>query len=810
MKTNETKMTVSELREALKASRAKVQLHFTVKGNPAWRVLFRYGKSDVEIGSNRLTKREADERLAEFGLTANLVIEITKAVDEAQAAKTAAMKASGEFYTGGRNCDKLTTDEINAIYAKFAKADNSDDAEAENESAETAKFETGKTYAAKKSVLFDSQINMTVIKRTNCYVTIQFDEDEEDIRRCKIVDDAGVEKIYIHETNAISGDYEFSANDVAEETDIDEVKDDEPNRNMKLAAKIVNSLPGTLIFLGEGVTKNGKPTVSFDVENGTEISPMIRVTETFTDGTKSAIDYVEVTRDYAETKTAKHVRYYFADGGTDIDALTVLNDRVNDLLRRRDNVNANMRLLTNDEYAGKLAELDSELRYVEIQIGAIKAGDTFDYVDAAEHIKGVHEDVKTCIDLWTREHGLTVGQCEQIYVAAHVDRNFTAGVDRELINRMIDDFKRCNAADTVKAEFDKAVTESVNNYSATVEINGETLTFEDGQLAEVASLRYEAYFTIRDGRRNFYYRGNRVSKQDFFGHIAVEDKAIAERAAITEFVAKYGGSEFKPGTNPLDNFVAQIHPTLANGRQDNYFATFDSKADAHAFIDEFKTLAGDMKFIATIKRGSFYGEEIYRHGLNGQEYFAPDDEAEVLNANWKDAQRQLDKRITVEIQGGGTCAIDKDSDIRLTKIKDGYAFVDYGKIVAVGAKVVLGRYDTPAQVKEVIDKFGKSIFGNRFEFPHVEDVSKSDIEIAEELTAFLLKTVPWHAGFMDLTLQNGNAAVASPRTATIKPDWHGNGRFAFVTPWNEIFARYDTASQVRTVIYRIKHAVEDK
>lgn len=89
------------------------------------------------------------------------------------------------------------------------------------------KFEVGKTYAAKKSVLFDSQINMTVIKRTNCYVTFQFDEDEEDIRRCKIVDDAGVEKIYIHESNAIGGDYEFSANDVADETDDDEGSDDD-------------------------------------------------------------------------------------------------------------------------------------------------------------------------------------------------------------------------------------------------------------------------------------------------------------------------------------------------------------------------------------------------------------------------------------------------------------------------------------------------------------------------------------------------------------------------------------------------------
>lgn len=34
-----------------------------------------------------------------------------------------------------------------------------------------------------------------------------------------------------------------------------------------------------------------------------------------------------------------------------------------------------------------------------------------------------------------------------------------------------------------------------------------------------------------------------------------------------------------------------------------------------------------MKFLATIKRANFYGEEIYRHGLNGQEYFAPDDKS---------------------------------------------------------------------------------------------------------------------------------------------------------------------------------------
>ena len=207
------------------------------------------------------------------------------------------------------------------------------------------------------------------------------------------------------------------------------------------------------------------------------------------------------------------------------------------------------------------------------------------------------------------------------------------------------------AADTVKAEFDKAVTESVKDYSATFEINGETLTFEDGQVTQVASLRYEAYFTIRNGRKNFYYRGNRVSKKDFFEYITTQDKALAQRDQIAQFVTKYGGSEILPGLNPQGNFVAQLHPTLANGRQDNYFATFDSKDDAHAFIAEFKKLACGMKFMATIKRGSFHGEVIYRHGLKGQEFFAPvdtpDDTVNVeAQENLDNAQAELQTTVT--------------------------------------------------------------------------------------------------------------------------------------------------------------------
>lgn len=87
---------------------------------------------------------------------------------------------------------------------------------------------------------------------------------------------------------------------------------------------------------------------------------------------------------------------------------------------------------------------------------------------------------------------------------------------------------------------------------------------------------------------------------------------------------------------------------------------------------------------------------------------------------------------------------------------------------------------------------------------------QSDVEIAEELTDRLLKVTPWNAGYMNLTLQNGKATIANPRTAIIEPDWHGNARFAFVTPWNEIYARYDTVAQVNSVINRIKACVDGK
>ena len=443
MTTIETKMTVSELKEALKASRNKVRLHFTAKGNPSWQSVYRYGKKDHEIGYCRISKREANERLAEFGLTANLVIEIGKAKAEVEAAQHR----------------HLCIDQMGAVLAKFAKAENetvnSDGITETNNDADVG-F-TGEDFLNELTVTLD--INVAVKKILATADNFRFLDQRHEISLTK----PDSEIMWERDFRGYKGDRSFLITEVYNHPDgtLREVylcRDGylcgdglpvtveiaEPNRNMKLAAKIVDGLNGTLEFLGGGFTKNGKPTVCFDVTNGSEISPMIRVTEAFTDETKSNLDYVEVTRDYAETKTEKRTRYYFATGNVDIDALTDLNGRCNDILKRRHNLNANMRLLTNDEYAGKLAELDSEIRYVEVQIAAVKAGDTFDYVDAAEHIKGVCEDIKTCIDLWTHEHGLTVEQCEQIYVAAHIDRNFDTAVDCKLVDAMISYFKQAN------------------------------------------------------------------------------------------------------------------------------------------------------------------------------------------------------------------------------------------------------------------------------------------------------------------------------------------------------------------------------
>ena len=86
----------------------------------------------------------------------------------------------------------------------------------------------------------------------------------------------------------------------------------------------------------------------------------------------------------------------------------ILNDERNQLIRQRTNLNSRLRngLLTADEFKADAGEVDAAIRYVELQIDALKAGDTFNYAAAAEHLKNIYGNVLGCIDDWKLEHGL--------------------------------------------------------------------------------------------------------------------------------------------------------------------------------------------------------------------------------------------------------------------------------------------------------------------------------------------------------------------------------------------------------------------
>ncbi len=183
-----------------------------INGAKLWYVDGKRTSRDKAMFIQRVNDREAS-RLAKIDAEVTEAKEVSETVNE----KFTTVKAENDAHAveihDEPNFDKIV--EADKAYENAATV-NEPDAQTE-----TAKFEVGKTYAAKKSVLFDSQINMTVIKRTKCYVTIQIDDDEDDIRRCKVVDEYGVEKIHLHESNAIGGDYEFSAKDEVTEPDAD-------------------------------------------------------------------------------------------------------------------------------------------------------------------------------------------------------------------------------------------------------------------------------------------------------------------------------------------------------------------------------------------------------------------------------------------------------------------------------------------------------------------------------------------------------------------------------------------------------------
>ena len=73
-----TTKTASEMKKAYSESQSVVRMHFTAKGNVAWQAC--YNMDDPRnAGTCRISKKDAAEYLAKFGLTTEQVIAVAKA-----------------------------------------------------------------------------------------------------------------------------------------------------------------------------------------------------------------------------------------------------------------------------------------------------------------------------------------------------------------------------------------------------------------------------------------------------------------------------------------------------------------------------------------------------------------------------------------------------------------------------------------------------------------------------------------------------------------------------------------------------------
>lgn len=77
--------------------------------------------------------------------------------------------------------------------------------------------------------------------------------------------------------------------------------------------------------------------------------------------------------------------------------------------------------------------------------------DEFDYVEAAEHIKSVYDDVQMFIGICAERDGLTQEQSEQIYIALHINNDFM-NIDCDLRDKLIAQYKEINAVEAEKNE----------------------------------------------------------------------------------------------------------------------------------------------------------------------------------------------------------------------------------------------------------------------------------------------------------------------------------------------------------------------
>ncbi len=98
--TAEETKTFEEITAAYAKSRDRVRMHFTAKGNVTWQNIYHYGRHGLLSGAQRISKEEAAEILAEYGLTCEQVIAVEKAIETLKREERAAARRENRRYNG--------------------------------------------------------------------------------------------------------------------------------------------------------------------------------------------------------------------------------------------------------------------------------------------------------------------------------------------------------------------------------------------------------------------------------------------------------------------------------------------------------------------------------------------------------------------------------------------------------------------------------------------------------------------------------------------------------------------------------------
>ena len=573
--------------------------------------VYAHDAESVSYGSNKhhdyfwvVAKDVVDETAGIlFATSADNPVDAKAEISEADVDDYAVSTEAQDAAVEAESEQAAATDEVsedNNVEIKTATETKYDDNSAGIET-KIATFEVGKTYAQERTVLFDTQVNITVVSRTKCFVSFQI-EDEDEILKRKVVNEYGVEKIYYHETYAIGGDFEFSAKNVVEEineADIDDyavtvdAQDAAVEAESEQAA-VANEEINTEEHVAEmtievktfrsgkySLKLNGKK-VALEIFNiGSGFYSVPRDTEIIFNGHK--LRYIGQFREYFDTE------YLFADeNGNGI--------RGNEL----DSMLWRLAKFGTHNVSRQVAQIaaDNKAYFVRTKIESEQHAIDAEYVFVKGERKPIDANVFNLLPDFTDEDD-----------------------DDELIDAPEQVTETADVAE-MQAKFDEAVYDSRDDDYAALTINGETILFADGKLSKIVAPNLDAEITFSNGRKIFRYRGTVQTKSEFFKRLDERADLEAQITAVENFMHAHGGHEIEADNSLRAPFVAQIHPVIKSGehrRQLGFAGHFVTFTDAKKFVDDFKAFAGEMTFAATIKRGSFLGEECYNRGFTGKE-----------------------------------------------------------------------------------------------------------------------------------------------------------------------------------------------